>query len=62
MYKRGPECILYTTSHGTISFASIYTGIHFKNYVYDSVQVIYYIAYTLKIFKFFLVNADSEVL
>ena len=60
-YKTGPEFILHSASHGTTSFALIYTGIFSKNYVCNAAQVIYHIAYTLGIFLHFLVKTDSEV-
>ena len=60
-YKTGPEFILHSASHGTTSFALIYTGIFSKNYVCNAAQVIYHIAYTLGNFLHFLVKTDSEV-
>ena len=60
-YKTGPEFILHSASHGTTSFALIYTGIFSKNYVCNAAQVIYHIAYTLGTFLHFLVKTDSEV-
>ena len=49
-YKTGPKFILHSASHGTTSFALIYTGIFSKNFFYNAAQVIYHIAYTLGTF------------
>ena len=60
--ETSPEFKLHSASYRTIFFASINTGIPSKNYVCNSAQVIYYIAYTLSIFLHFLVKTDSEVI
>ena len=44
----------YSASYYTTFFASINTGIPSKNYICNSAQVIYRIAYTLDIFHIFL--------
>ena len=60
--KTSPEFKLHSASYRTIFFASINTGIPSKNYVCNSAQATYYIAYTLSIFLHFLVKTDSEVI
>ena len=60
--KTNPEFKLHSASYRIIFFASINMGIPSKNYVCNSAQVIYYIAYTLSIFLHFLVKTDSEVI
>ena len=59
--ETNPEFKLHSASHGT-TFALIYIGIPSKNYVCNSAQVIYRIAYTLHTFLHFLVKTDSEVI
>ena len=59
--KTSPEFKLHSASYRTI-FASINTGIPSKNYVCNSAQVLYYIAYILSILLHFLVKTDSEVI
>ena len=60
-YTTGPEFLLHSVSHGTTSFALIYTGPFSTNYVCNAAQVIYHIAYTLSTFLHFLVKTESEV-
>ena len=60
--ETSPEFKLHSASYRTIFFASINRGIPSKNYVCNSAQVIYYIAYTLNIFLHFLVKTDSEII